>query len=385
MIIQEYHPVLGGAQRQIKALAPLLQARQVDIHILTRRYSGLAPYERIDGVPVHRLPVPGPKAVAALSFTLSALPLLKRLKPDLIHAHELLSPATTAIMAKRLFHIPLVAKVLRGGCLGDLAKLQRKPLGKQRIAASRRWINMFISISQEIDHELEQVGIPPERRIFIPNGVDLTRFAPLPSIDKQTLRTTLRLPTNAPIAIFTGRLSAEKRVDQVLSIWPAIREVHSEAQLLVLGTGNEEAQLKNMAGEGITFLGLVEDVAPYLQAADVFILPSATEGLSNALLEALSCGLPAIATTVGGATDVIEHKLNGWLIPPDNTPKLQEAVLTLLNNSAYRQDLGRKGREQIVRNYALPTTARRLHELYQMVLKAPLSRRLFNPKKMSTY
>jgi hypothetical protein len=120
MIIQAYYPHVGGAEQQLMALVPLLQARGVEINILTRRYPGLNSFEIIGGAPVHRLPIPGPKAVASTIFTLSALPLLARLRPHLIHAHELLSPTTTAVAAKRLFGIPVVAKVLRGGTLGDI-------------------------------------------------------------------------------------------------------------------------------------------------------------------------------------------------------------------------------------------------------------------------
>src|SRR4030095_5571364 len=133
MIIQDYHPMLGGAQRQLAALAPLLQAQQVEVHVLTRRYVGLASFEQVDGVPVYRLPIPGPKPVAALTFIMAALPLIKQLKPDVFHAHELLSPTSGAIAAKRLYHLPVVAKVLRGGSLGDIGKLNRKPFAQQQI------------------------------------------------------------------------------------------------------------------------------------------------------------------------------------------------------------------------------------------------------------
>ncbi len=138
MLIQRYYPHIGGAERQLAALAPLLQKQGVVLHVLTRREAGLARFEYIDGVPVHRLPVAGPKPVAALMYTLTALRLLQQLRPDVIHAHELLSPATTAVAAKRWFGTPTVAKVLRGGDLGDLAKLQTKLRCARRIAALRR-------------------------------------------------------------------------------------------------------------------------------------------------------------------------------------------------------------------------------------------------------
>ena len=366
MIIQAYHPHVGGAERQLMALVPLLQERGVDVHILTRRYSGLKPMAMINGAPVHRLPIPGPKAVASLSFTLSALPLLMKLRPQVIHAHELLSPTTTAVAAKRLLRIPVVAKVLRGGTLGDLAKLQRKPLGQQRVVTFRQQVDAFITISQEIDDELAAIGIAQAKRAFIPNGVDMNRFTPVDDQTKQALRLQLGLPLGLT-ALFTGRLAAEKRIDQLVAIWPDVRALHPRANLLLVGTGEEEAKLHQISGEGVHFAGRTENVVPYLQTADLFILPSATEGLSNALLEALAVGLPAIATNIGGAPDVIQHDQSGWLIPPDQPEALRQAILTLFKDGERRDQFGRKGHERIQQNYSLITTADRLYSLYQQV------------------
>lgn len=368
MVIQGYHPLIGGAERQLAALIPFLQALGIEVHVLTRRYDGLTSFELIDGVPVYRLPIPGPKPVAAFSFILTALPLIKKIKPHVIHAHELLSPTTTAIVIKRVFGIPVVVKVLRGGILGDLAKLKRKPFGRQRIKSSKRWVDTFIAISREIDKELEQVGIPHEQRAFIPNGVDMERFKPLPLSSKKILRDDLGLPAEGKIALYTGRLSPEKRVNNLISIWPTIRETHPDAHLLILGKGSEENRLKKMAGDGVIFWGLVNDVAPYLQVSDLFVLPSSTEGLSNALLEALASGLPSISTAVGGAPDVIEHKVTGWLIHPESLDELQSAILTLLSDSDLCRNLGLKGREKVIQNYSLPTIANYLQKLYQQFI-----------------
>lgn len=367
MIIQDYYPMLGGAQRQLAALAPLLEEMGVEVFVLTRRYAGLSAFEVINETPIYRLPIPGPKPMAALAFVLSSLVLLKRLKPDVIHAHELLSPTSAAIAAGRLYHIPIVAKVLRGGSLGDIAKLKRKPLGWQRIASARRWVNAFITISKEIDCELEEVGIPFKRRLFIPNGVDVEHFTQLTFSDKQSLRLSLGLPYDALIVIYTGRLAPEKRIDYLISIWPIIRKSHTSAVLMILGTGPEEVHLRKIATDGVIFCGQVDDVAPYLQCSDLFVLPSATEGLSNALLEAMACGVPAIATDVGGASDVIDHKKNGWLISSENLDELRLAMLTLLDNSEYRRAIALKARETIVQRYSLQATADRLRDLYQNI------------------
>jgi glycosyltransferase involved in cell wall biosynthesis len=224
-----------------------------------------------------------------------------------------------------------------------------------------------VVISQEIDQELAELNMPAERRHFIPNGVDLDRFNPLPLAEKQRLRTALGLP-DGPIVIYSGRLEAEKRIDQLIEIWPTILISQPNAHLVILGTGAQEAKLKQMAGKGILFIGRVEDVAPYLKVSDLFVLPSATEGLSNALLEALAAGLPAVATTVGGTPDVIAHQQNGWLIPPDMPPALQAAILALLDDIPCRNKLGHRGRERVVESYSLPATAERLRTLYDQLL-----------------
>lgn len=368
MIIHSYHPRVGGAEQQLMAIAPLLQARSVDVHILTRRYPGLAAYEMVNGVPVHRLSIPGPKPVASLSFTVAALPLLRKLRPNVIHAYDMRSPATTAIAAKRLLNVPVAVKVLRGGAMSDFAALRSMPFGARRLASFVKQIDAFVTISQEIEAELDAYNVPSSRRHFIPNGVDTTRFAPLAPDEKRTLRTRLGL-LDVPTVIFTGRLAPEKRVQHLLAVWPTVRKHYPDATLLLLGAGPEEAMLRQQASPGVQFLGLQQDVTPYLQAADVFVLPSATEGLSNALLEALATGLPALVTAVGGAPDVIEHQRHGWLIGPDDVPALEAALLTLLGDPELRARLSANGRERIVQEYALSVTADRLRTMYDTLMR----------------
>ena len=370
MLIQRYHPLIGGAERQVGAVAEHLLARGVQVSILTRRYPGLSAFEVVAGVPVYRLPIPGPKVIASLSFTLSALPLLARLRPHILHAHEVFSPATTAVAARRFLGVPVVVTAHRSGPLGDFQRLQRKFMGKSRLSTFRRQVDCFIPISQEIAQEMEAAGIPEQRRCPIPNGVDTARFAPVNAEARQALRQRLGL-SGDPIAIFTGRLAPEKRVDQLIQAWPAVRAALPSAQLLLLGTGELEAALKAAAwqgsllnGQSVHFAGAQEDVAPYLQAADLFVLPSAAEGLSVAMLEAMACGLPALVTNIGGAPDVITHAETGWLIPPDAPEQLLHGLLTLLGDPALRLRIGALACQKVETTYSLPVVVRQLHELY---------------------
>jgi glycosyltransferase involved in cell wall biosynthesis len=369
MLIQAYLPRFGGAERQLAALLPLLKQRDVETFILTRRYSGLSAFEEINGTPVYRLPIWGPKPMAAFTYIAAAQMHIARLRPDVIHAHELLSPASAAQLAHRIWGMPVVAKVLGGGKNGDIDKLRRRPFGQQRLAGLRRQIDTFITVSSEINNELIQIGVPAERRLFIPNGVDTQRFSPVPPEKKMQLRKTLGLPIESPIAIFSGRLVPGKHVDRLLAAWRNLQEEFPQALLLIIGSGEEESRLRQMSGENVQFIGQVEDVTPYLQSSDFFVLPSAAEGLSNALLEALSVGLPCIATAVGGTPDVIVDGENGLLITPDKADELRAALLKLLSDDSLRQRMGEQARATIQARYSLENTADQLAALYMRLAK----------------
>jgi len=177
----------------------------------------------------------------------------------------------------------------------------------------------------------------------------------------------LGLP-DGPLVIFTGRLETEKRVDQLIQIWFQVHKQYTDAHLLILGTGSQAEKLKRTAGEGILFGGLVGDTAPYLQTADLFVLPSISEGLSNALLEALATGLPVVVTPTGGTTDIVRHKVSGWLVQDYNPQNLLKGILAFLDNQSLRESCAHEGQSYVIENYSLTNTADNLCKLYQNVL-----------------
>ncbi len=368
MIIQRYLPHLGGAERQLQQLSPRMRALGYEVCILTRHEKGLARYDVIDGVPVYRLPSLGPKALAGMTFTLAGLLQLTRLHPDLVHAHEILTPASIAVLSKRINKHPVLVKVLRGGARGDLYKLKRRAFWKPYFQNLKRKVDAFVVISQEIDQELSALHIRQENRVFIPNGVNTERCIPISEDQKIKLRAELSLPPHATIVVYVGRLVPEKRVDHLLNIWSDVRSKYFDACLLIVGEGAEEQRLKEMHVSGVQFTGQVQDAVPYLQAADLFVLPSSTEGLSNSILEAMSCGLPVLATTVGGAPDVIQHNVSGYLIPPDDVDALQRGLKTLLGDGALRFTLGSNARARMLSEFSLDSVAERLATLYHRLL-----------------
>lgn len=365
MIIQGFHPRVGGAERQLLALGPRLRTLGVDVHVLTRRYAGLPGFEWVDGLPVHRVMTPGPKPLASASFTADAIRRLRRLRPDVIHAHELLSPTTTAVMAGMLLSTPVVAKVLISGEVEYLR--DQRPLGRLRMGLFRHQVRAFIAISRDIDEELAASGVLERRRRFIPNGVDTRRYAPGTDERKQATRDQLGLG-NGPLVVYAGRLEPQKNLRALLAVWETVREEYPDAELALAGQGSQGAELEAVAGQGVRFLGAMPDVADLLASADVFVLPSWREGLSNALLEAMASGLPVVASCVGGAPELIEHGRSGLLVDPSDPSSLESALREVLGDAALRTRLGGCARDCVVANYDLDERAAELRELYREVM-----------------
>jgi glycosyltransferase involved in cell wall biosynthesis len=189
------------------------------------------------------------------------------------------------------------------------------------------------------------------------------------SVDlKQQLRAELALPLRAFIVVYVGRLVPEKHVDSLLGIWDDVRMKLPTAHLLIVGGGPDEQTLREMPVNGVQFTGPVNDAVRYMQASDLFVLPSSTEGLSNSLLEAMSTGLPVLATTVGGTNDVVQHQENGYLIPPDDVESLKAGLETLIDDDALRFRIGANARQRILRDFSLDSVAERLAALYQELL-----------------
>ena len=370
MVLQRYYPHIGGAEIQLQRLIPHLQARGFNVSVVTRKEKGLKSFEVVDGVSIYRVPSPGPKLLAGAIFTLLATRLLSRLRPDIIHAHEILAPTSAAFLTKYFHGWPFITTIHRGGVRGDIYKIKRRLFGMRRFKVLLQKVNAFIVISREIDDELAELNVPFEKRIFIPNGVDTEVFAPPSSDQKTQLREQLSIPFHATVIVYLGRLVAEKRVDHLLRIWPQIKTAFPETLLLIIGTGSEETLLQGLAGDGVRFTGQIRDSVRYLKAADLYVSPSSTEGLSLSLLEALSCGLPVLATSVGGARDVIQHNVNGYLIPPEDLSSLKNGLLTLLGDEALRTKLGQGGRQRIISDYSLDSVADKLSDLYTGLIKA---------------
>src|SRR2546421_7761289 len=203
-----------------------------------------------------------------------------------------------------------------------------------------------------------EAGVEPRRIKLIPNGVDSDRFAPPTRAERAAARRTLGLDEGAPIVAFVGRLAPEKGVEVLLDAWRAVkcRPESTGSTLLLAGDGPSAQAYRVRADadlQNVRFLGKVSDIREVLYAADMLVLPSLSEGLSNAVLEAMATGLPVVATGIGGLSDQIEDHVTGLLVEPADSRALGEAIGVLLSNHQWRVRMGHTGRQVAVQRFGV--------------------------------
>jgi glycosyltransferase involved in cell wall biosynthesis len=199
--------------------------------------------------------------------------------------------------------------------------------------------------------EMLSCGIEQERIAFIPNAVDTQKFAPASAIRKQQLRKRFGVSSQDTMFLFIGRFEKRKGADTLLRAWEKL----DDGILWIVGAGSEESALQKVAKElrlqRVQFLGGTLNPLDYYQAADVFILPSIQEGFPNVILEAMSCGLPCIASEIGGVTDIMKQDSQGILVPPADANSLAEAMKRMLYSKKDRIRWGETALKTVQENY----------------------------------
>jgi glycosyltransferase involved in cell wall biosynthesis len=375
MVIQSFLPVLGGAQRQVDLLGPLLSRRGVDLTVITRHPSGAAQREQRPGLEVRRMPGPDHGPLGSVSYTAAGTLSLARLRPDVVHVHDLLSPATIALLSRPLVRAPIVAKVLSTGPGGDVTRLMTKPLGARRLQAMASSFSAFVCLSDDVAQELRSHGVGEERLRQIPNGVDVECFRPAEPEERKLERARLGLPADGPVALYTGRFAPVKQLDQLIM---AVSEV-PELSLIMVGEGSEEARLRGLVAElglddRVSMLPYVADPAPLYRAADFYASTSTTEGMSNSVLEAMASGLPVVAMTASGMGELVSQA-TGSLVPNGDVAALTAALNALAREDDRRRTLGSAARDLVADRYSLGFVADCLRDLYEEVLSGSGQRR----------
>ena len=368
----------GGLERSARRLCEQLLRTGSRVTVSTRNYDGLAARELIDGVMVYRLPIWGrSSAMISLSYLVQALWWLIRHRREyhLIHCHQSYAPATIGALAKIVLGKPVLVKVSTADVFSERRELERLPLSRIRRVLLKR-VDRFVAVNRFACEEFGELGIDPARFSHIPNGVDLPSAVAWDPNAKRAARERLGLPWE-PIVLFVGRLSAEKRLDALIDAWPRIGRVHPRASLVLVGDGgtfrNVETELRERVQtlglqERVHFVGRVDSVLDYLLAADVFVLPSSTEGMSNALLEAMAVGLPVVATRIPGNAELIQEENTGLLVPPGDADALAGAITRLLSSPDEANRFAQAARRTVEKRFLIARVASDYVDLYDQLL-----------------
>jgi glycosyltransferase involved in cell wall biosynthesis len=216
------------------------------------------------------------------------------------------------------------------------------------------------AISRRIGSTLVARGIPESRIAYLPNAVDTERFAGM-----------RRVPDAPPRFIFIGRLEAEKGHSTLLGAFSDINAAHPLATLLLVGSGSMEDQLKAEAerlgvARNVIFAGHRDDIETLLAEANIGLLCSRIEGLSNAMLECMASGLPMVASRISGNEDFVRHGENGWLFDYGDRAQLAQCLATAASLAPQQRiAMGEAALETVRRQSGLDQVLGKLMHLYR--------------------
>ena len=356
----------GGAERMISTLTAALNRRQFRIIVGLFRHGWLQAECEALGVKTIVMPLAGPFKIP---WFRACLQLLRRERVALIHAHEFSAILCGWIVAT-LAGVPLVATVHGKNYFWE--KLRRREAYR---LVSRR--GTMVAVSEDLKRFMcEKVGIADQRVQVIYNGV-----APAQSVtdeDVQRCKAELGISGCYPVLGVVGSLYPVKGHTFLLEAMPEVVRRWPRARLLVIGRGELEVTLKERAeqlaiGDNVLFLGMREDVPRLLSVLDAFVLPSLSEGLSLALLEAMASGKPVVATLVGGNPEVIEQGRTGFLVQPENVGDLATNLVKLLSDPEIMHNVGRQAAERVRQCFSIGQMVDRYKDLYIRSLTVPNS------------
>ena len=367
-IIRYFHPFIGGLEKKTLNLAAALVERGVAVEIVTSRFSGSWPArDKIRNVPVCRLFSPRIKILGGIIFlVLLCRHLVKnRFRIHIIHAFQVGYSSAAAVVMGKLLSKQTILNISSSGPGGDVNRHRKTPWGWLFLRCCRL-ASRIVILNQEMYAEIEGIGYPESAIVKIPNGVALSTYR---VTDKRDCWREKIGVQNEKLILYTGRLSIEKGVDVLIAAFAALDSALS-TKLYILGDGPETERLKQLIRhyqleDRVRMHSAVDDVTGYLFSADIFVMPSHFEGLSNSVLEAMACGIPVIATRVTGNTELVTDNVNGLLVEPRNTAHLTEALSYLIKNPDKCSELGRCAHESVKERYDLSMVAEKYINLYK--------------------
>lgn len=287
-------------------------------------------------------------------------------KPHILHTHAW-GTLCEGYLAAKMARVPVVVH-------GEHGTLQQQ---KRNIPVQRFvWglCTQVLSVSNSHREKIANtIGFSPKKIKVIPNGVDTSRFAP--SLDRDKNKILLGFAPRNRIIGTVGRLVKIKNQQMLIQAFATFVGSCPDAKLILVGDGPLRDELTHLASSlGITrhvhFFGRRSDVPVVLQAMDLFVLPSISEGMSNTILEAMSCGLPVVATDVGGNPEIIINNVTGRLVQSGDVDELASILTFLFDHPDRLQEMGNSSRKHIEDNYSIHEMINNYERLYQELYQA---------------
>jgi len=296
---------------------------------------------------------------------------LRKWKPNIVHTHSW-GTLVEGILGSKLAGVPIVVH-------GEHGTIQRKPLNLFIQRLFWHMADQILSVSSAHRERISEVIKYPQNKIkVVLNGVDTMRFKP--NLRFHQIREELGLNRDQTLIGTVGRLVPVKNHRFLLHAFAKLCEQCDSCWLAIVGDGPLEKDLKQISqdlgiGSRVFMMGLRTDMPPILQAFDIFVLPSISEGMSNIILEAMSTALPVVATNVGGNPDIVQDGVNGRIVELGDIGGLSRILGELLEQKNSRKSLGEQARKMILTRFGLSVMVRNYEKLYRDLYAAKTSRK----------
>jgi glycosyltransferase involved in cell wall biosynthesis len=242
---------------------------------------------------------------------------------------------------------------------------RRAATGWERFAA--RWTDVIVAVSDDERGRGEEAGVRGRYEV-IPNGVDLTRWPAASAEDRVAARAALGVDAGVPLAVAVGRLAPQKGQDVLLPAWTGVLESVPEAELVLVGDGPMRPALEAVETRRVRFAGDVDDVGPWLAAANATVIPSRWEaGLSLVAMESMATGRSVVATDVAGMAEGLSCGC-GTVVPVEDAGALAAALAQRLADPSLADREGSAGRRRVEERYGLRAASARMADLYERVV-----------------
>jgi len=372
---------IGGTERQtVLNLSALDQTRFENFLCYLSPAHDLVDDVRNLGIQVSCLGINGKKEW--LSGIIQLMRFIKNMKIDLVHTN-LFEADVLGGIAARLSGIPVIS-TLTSAADKDLQFLRELHLNRYKLGLARYLRrtsqklchSRFIAVSGQVKESwIHRLGINEERIIVIPRAVSRSFLQSESSFVANEARTELSLDSSYPILLNVGRLIPQKGQKHILQAMPSILEHFNRAKLLIAGEGPIRGELEKLVEDlnlkdVVTFLGTSKQIKRLLIASDIFVLPSLSEGMPGALLEAAALGKPCIASDIESVREIIEDGESGLLVASGSPQALAQAVIRLGSNKEEVQKMGQHAHDTILNKFLIDKTIKKLESVYTQILSS---------------